>query len=586
MAEYQLGRLIAQPLSGVDAHISAFCIAFGDLRKTFDSRLTLNTAIVLSQSAVTIGNFRAYLLYLNCKEFANNLPTGRDQLLSNLKPVEMTEYKRTGCLPNTRSAVISSVIDWITDESSVRQKVFWLHGLAGSGKSTISTTIALMLRDLHRLGAFFFFDRGILERNAATLIRTLAYQLALSDARIGDAISRIVENTPRIAEMPLDFQITSLLSAKALELVEWSGPPIVLVIDALDECGGSKHLQLLLPALSEGFSDLPSFIRVLMVSRPDTDIRDTFSAHEAVYPYHLTIDSVATQQDISAFLRHGFRKIRRKNQHLCIDWPGDDNISALTNSADGLFVWASTACLYIDGYDPDKRLRELITHQSEINSSDPFAQLDQLYKTGLQSAGCWDDLLFRSDCCNTLGIILCAGTPLSHSIIDIFLDLPPNRACLQIIFYLGCVLRITESERIRILHPSFHDYLTKRCSVEPWSIDLKFHNKEFALRCIKLLDKELRENICDMTLPHFTQIKPLPDAISYACKFWTEHICLISDAADYIVNQIYDFLGKHLLHWMEALALLKSHDYTIRSLQNLIEWLRVCRLIYALDAWH
>jgi hypothetical protein len=63
------------------------------------------------------------------------------------------------------------------------------------------------------------------------------------------------------------------------------------------------------------------------------------------------------------------------------------------------------------------------------------------------------------------------------------------------------VLYISETEEIRILHPSFHDYLTERCRVKPWSIDPELHNKELALRCIKLLDNELRENICDMTLP-------------------------------------------------------------------------------------
>jgi hypothetical protein len=506
--------------------------------------------------------------------------------LLNLKPAEMTEYNRTGCLPNTRSAVISSIIDWMTDESSVPQKVFWLYGLAGSGKSTISTTIACIMRDLNRLGAFFFFDRAILDRNAATLIRTLAYQLSLSDARIGDAISRIVEGTPRIAEMPLDYQITSLLSAKALELVEWSGPPIILVIDALDECGGSKHRQILLSALSKGFSNLPSFMRVVIVSRPESDIGDTLLSHEAVYPYHLTIDSVATQQDVSEFLRHRFWEIRGKSKHLGINWPGDDKIGALTKSAGGLFVWASTACLYIDGYDPDRKLRELITQHSEINSSEPFTQLDKLYKTGLQSAGFWNDSSFRSDCRDILGAVLCARIPLSCFVVDSLLELPPNRACLQSISRLECVLRIGETEGIRTLHPSFHDYLSERCSGEHWSINLGLHNKELALRCIKLLDNELRENICDMTLPHLTQKKPLPEAISYACKFWIEHTCLISDVTDDIVDRIYNFLVKHLLHWMEALALLKCHDHTIRSTQNLIEWLRVCHLICIIGTCH
>jgi len=135
----------------------------------------------------------------------------------------MPEYNRMACLAKTRLDVIKSVTDWITDESNDQKRVLWLYGVAGSGKSTIATTIAWMMRELHRLGAFFFFDRDIPERNAATLIRTLAYQLALFDAQIGDEMSRIVESIPLIAERPLDFQFANLLSAKALQLVEWSG---------------------------------------------------------------------------------------------------------------------------------------------------------------------------------------------------------------------------------------------------------------------------------------------------------------------------------------------------------------------------
>jgi hypothetical protein len=279
-------------------------------------------------------------------------------------------------------------------------------------------------------------------------------------------------------------------------------------------------------------------------------------------------------------------EIRTENKDLHVLWPGEDKISALVKNVDGLFVWASTACLYIQSYDPDQRLNELIRQQLEINYSKPFAQLDILYNTGLQSAGLWDNPSFRLDCRNILGAILCARSPLSHSMIDTLFALPPNQSCLKSISRLGCFLRISENEEIRILHPSFHDYLSERCSGEHWSIDLELNNKALALCCINLLDKELRQNICDMTLPHLTQKETLPEAISYACKFWIEHMCLISDATDDIVERTYNFLVKHLLHWMEVLAVLKCHDHVIRSMQNLIEWLRVCHPICIIWTCH
>ena len=502
-------------------------------------------------------------------------------MLSKLKPAEIDENHRQQCLPNTRLDVIDFIISWIADESSDSKQVLWLHGLAGSGKSTLATTIAWMMRDLRRLGGFFFFDRDVPERSAAMLARTLAHRLSILDDRIGTEIARIVASNQTIAEMPLAFQFANMLSASALESVEWCGGPVLLVIDALDEC---PDRGILMQALSQGFSNLPPFVRVLVLSRHETDIQQTLGSHPHVHSYSLDIDSEANKEDISEFIRHRLDEIRVKDESLDTCWPGDEKIGALIINAGGLFVWASTACLYIDGYDPDQKLSDLLEKQPESHPAGPFAQLDRLYKTGLRSAGLWNDRSFSLDCCSILGVILCARIPLSDSTIDSLLAFPQNRQCRKSISRLGCVLRISETEGIRILHPSFHDYLSLRCPSEPWYINLQLHHKELALHCIKLLDKELRENICGLTFPGPVKEQLLPIAVSYGCKFWIEHVCFISNSTDDILDHIHQFLRQHLLHWMEVLAILKCHDITIRSLRNLLKWIQVSYLICLQEA--
>ena len=482
----------------------------------------------------------------------------------------MNDTNRTPCLKNTRRNVIGDVLKWVADDSNNAKKVLWIHGLIGTGKSALSTTIAQVMRGRNRLGAFFFFSRDIPQRTSGTLIRTLAYQLAVFDPRFGDAISQVVANHDNIATMPLEFQFENLLSANALRSVEWSGEPIVFIIDALDECGREADRKVLMQVLSKGFSNLPSFIRIMVASRPESDIQRALGSHLHLRPYPLDIHSATNKDDVLEFIGHRLEEIRINDGYLEDDWPGDDKIKALADAAGGLFIWASTACLYIDGFDLDERLSNLINKQI---SSSPFAQLDILYKTGL-SAGPWNEPSFSSGCRRILGLILFARVPLSYSVIDALLEFRLSR---KIISYLRCVLDSTEKGEFRIIHASFYDYLvSERCRHEPWSIDLEHHNKELALCCIKLLDKELRENICDMKLPYLSRKKPLPDAISYACKFWIEHGCLISNMADDISNQIKNFLDKHLLHWMEVMAILKCHDCTIRSIDDLVKWLQVC----------
>src|ERR1700733_14007711 len=150
----------------------------------------------------------------------------------------MDASTRSECLHGTRTILIQSIEDWSATFSE--QQVLWLYGLAGSGKSTISTTIANLIREQGRLGAFIFFNRDVEERSRpSNVIRTLAYRLASSDARIGALVATVIETIPSISESPLSFQFTKLL-IEPLSNLPTTEAPIVLILDALDECGSAE----------------------------------------------------------------------------------------------------------------------------------------------------------------------------------------------------------------------------------------------------------------------------------------------------------------------------------------------------------
>jgi hypothetical protein len=62
------------------------------------------------------------------------------------------------CLPNTRVDILEKINKWIYNKD--KQCLFWLNGLAGTGKSTIARTIARQSYEKRHLGASFFFSRG------------------------------------------------------------------------------------------------------------------------------------------------------------------------------------------------------------------------------------------------------------------------------------------------------------------------------------------------------------------------------------------------------------------------------------------
>src|ERR1700734_1487699 len=86
-----------------------------------------------------------------------------EQALRKLKPVEMNSADRSPCLPGTRLDIIEFIINWATNPST-DHSMLWIHGLAGSGKSTLSTTVANYFLERGCLGAFLFFNRDFGER--------------------------------------------------------------------------------------------------------------------------------------------------------------------------------------------------------------------------------------------------------------------------------------------------------------------------------------------------------------------------------------------------------------------------------------
>jgi hypothetical protein len=83
------------------------------------------------------------------------------------------------CLPNTRVDLLREIYSWANGRD--KRYIFWLNGLAGTGKSTIARTVAREHFGKKCLGASFFFVRGGRDLgHAGKFVTTIAIQLASS----------------------------------------------------------------------------------------------------------------------------------------------------------------------------------------------------------------------------------------------------------------------------------------------------------------------------------------------------------------------------------------------------------------------
>lgn len=122
----------------------------------------------------------------------------------------LAEESSSECLQGTRIELLRQIADWSDDAHS--RRIFWLCGMAGTGKSTISRTVARQLGQQRRLGASFFFKRGEGDRGTASrFFATIALQLVHHIPGLDQCIATALNNEYELQGKSLQTQFEKLL---------------------------------------------------------------------------------------------------------------------------------------------------------------------------------------------------------------------------------------------------------------------------------------------------------------------------------------------------------------------------------------
>jgi len=138
---------------------------------------------------------------------------------------------RQGCLKGTRKEILWQIECWSMDEQD--QRVFWLNGLAGTGKSTIAQTFAEMCFADGRLGASFFCSQDFEQRsNLHMIFPTLTFQLAYRYPHLRRELLQVLRANPDVGQESLCSQMEKVIVGP----LKATCIPTLIIIDALDEC--------------------------------------------------------------------------------------------------------------------------------------------------------------------------------------------------------------------------------------------------------------------------------------------------------------------------------------------------------------
>ena len=242
---------------------------------------------------------------------------------------------------------IVSFSEWLSEESSKKQPIYWVQGKPGSGKSTLMK-FAMRDRRMAELlassghphwnfAAFFFHDRGSeIQKTLGGMLQELLHSVlgqipALSQFIIPCYLELVRSQRTRAPNWDAETLKTAMLSIIEQRKVHLQ---LFLLLDALDEHHGDDDLlaSFLKKLVDKADGDRVT-LKVCLASRSWT----VFQQHFGACPGFAIHDH--TRQDISTYIKARLEPSRAVGEPQT-DQPGRRRVVDLVaDKALGVFIW-------------------------------------------------------------------------------------------------------------------------------------------------------------------------------------------------------------------------------------------------------
>lgn len=487
-------------------------------------------------------------------------------ILTKLNPVVNASFKsdyHTPCFEGTRTGILQMLMEWAKNPDS--QPIFWLSGIAGTGKSTIAQSFCENLEKENLLGASFFCSRELKDlRDVGRIVPTLAYFLSQHFELYSEQIIVALKQDETLASQGIKRQFDSLLLHPFQNInVDQENWHFVLVIDALDECEDMDATQNILSILRAMPAQFYAHIHVFISCRPEYYIQQEFerTSNKDLFKLHDMEDEIV-QKDIQLYLQRSL-----ESRYI-----SENNIIHLSNQAGKLFIYAFTQVQYLNKAPSEvafkSRLNDLLENKGIAES------IDIIYNLLLTKVMADMTENEKKDARYFLNLVISLADPLSqHALSELWkpCDGTPFRS----------VLNIPDSEQqpMHIFHASFPDYiLTKdRCHVELYCNPHEIH-ESLAVACLNCMNKNLKYNICNMetddNVSSFLK-ENISSSLEYSCKYWIFHLIKCGGSSSEILTELENFTKEKFFFWMEVLCILQYIENAILGLKDISHWLQV-----------
>jgi hypothetical protein len=497
--------------------------------------------------------------------------------------------ERRACTEGTRVDILGRIVNWASDASS--PPIFWLSGLAGTGKSTIAYTVCDHFDKeglSARLCASFFCSRQVAElRHHQNIVPTLSYQLA----RVSSSFAQGLASADPLFIHVSKEQMEKLLVGpwqQTVHLHSGKLPSSLIVIDALDKIdgdSGEKLLRELIEATKMATGGMQG-LKVLVTSRPHPKIVAATSPLSPDAVYRLE-DITEGQEEVRRYLTEALPELE------ILFKQGLNDLAILS---DGLFIFAATAARLVSspGYplstkEQAKRLDRFLHAQDALSSDgETVLGIDALYTQIVRDAVPKQHRKSRLPLLhNIISALQPLTIPVHAELVAINTDDKDVDAAKHFIGALHAVLYIRDG-RVYTYHKSFSDFILdeKRCGVQ-LACNLGVQHAVLSHSCLRVMTASLCFNICDLTSSYLfdSEVENLEQLVEenilsnagleYACRYWTSHLVGVptigSDARD-LQEKLHDFGLEKIIFWIEAMNLLSAKEACYDGLTIVIAW--------------
>ena len=358
---------------------------------------------------------------------------------------------------------------------------------------------------------------------------------------------------------------------------------VVVVIDALDESGMERTRAAILHILAADSAELPANIRILVTSRPLSDIREALSTNQPnILARSLdSIDKECTINDIHLYVSTWLSSLGNTFS--------SEDLQGLAAKSDGVFEWARLACDFIssrDGVMPKEAFDEIV---SQIPGSGRTL-LDEMYTTFL------NDLIKGSEerrvtFCSVMRQILWLKEPLPVSALNSMRGkFPREDDHYPVNFVLNFMAPLLAGATdnftpVRPMHASFYDFLLDKERSREFFVEQCNVHCDLTIASLSVMQDGLQFNICGLETSYLCNSEVvglekkveenIPLHLLYSCRFWVTHLQEVDFDLELVELLRRLVSGVQLFFWLEVLGLSKHIGEAYWALVSTERWLQV-----------